>query len=255
MVILVGRATRLAQFLDKDAKEYEATVRFGFETDTGDRTGEPRSDGLDRAARPLTEPELEGVLTALRGEIRQTPPMYSAKKVAGKKLYELAREGIEIERTAVRVTIEHLETLELEMAKDSISTAKIFVRCSAGTYIRTLAEDIGRKLGVGAHVAELRRISAGRFHVNNSVKLPDLKKAGNPDEFLLPVETAVESLAPFVLRADRVEKTRNGMSTRVLDESFASDQAIKMVEEGGDLVAIGYYDPLENSVRPKIVLV
>jgi tRNA pseudouridine55 synthase len=106
MVILVGKATRLAQFLDKDAKEYEASCGFGFETDTGDRTDELRITNYE--LRDVSEWEIEAVLKDFRGEIWQTPPMYSAKKVEGKKLYELARKGIEIERKAVKITIYEL---------------------------------------------------------------------------------------------------------------------------------------------------
>ena len=112
MVIIVGKATRLAQFLDKDAKEYEAVVQFGFETDTGDLTGSRESRVESRES--VSVDEIERVLKDFRGEIEQTPPMYSAKKVDGKKLYELARKGIEIERKPVKVTIYKLEILNLK---------------------------------------------------------------------------------------------------------------------------------------------
>ena len=110
LVMLVGKATRLAQFLDKDAKEYETVVRFGFETDTGDRTGELRITNYE--LRDVSVEEIETVLKDFRGEIEQTPPMYSAKKIDGKKLYELARKGIEIERKPVKITIYEIETIE-----------------------------------------------------------------------------------------------------------------------------------------------
>ncbi|MEO7660138.1 MAG: tRNA pseudouridine(55) synthase TruB, partial [Pyrinomonadaceae bacterium] len=109
MVILVGQATRLAQFLDKDEKEYEADVRFGFETDTGDRTGERRATAAADGVAPLDTDRLSGVLDHFRGEIDQIPPMYSAKKIDGTKLYELARKGETVERQAVRVNIAELE--------------------------------------------------------------------------------------------------------------------------------------------------
>ena len=112
-MILVGKATRLAQFLDKDVKEYEATVRFGFETDTGDRTGTPKESVITDDKLQFTEKEIEEVLEDFRGEIWQTPPMYSAKKVEGKKLYELARKGIEIERKPVKINIYKLEVTEI----------------------------------------------------------------------------------------------------------------------------------------------
>ena len=111
MVILVGKATRLAQFLDKDAKKYLATVSFGFETDTGDRTGKPKEEEKGKGEKDISIEEIETVLAEFRGEIWQTPPMFSAKKVEGKKLYELARKGIEIERKPVKITIYELEII------------------------------------------------------------------------------------------------------------------------------------------------
>ena len=109
MVVLVGRATRLAQFLDKDEKEYEATVRFGFETDTGDRTGIPKSQVS--GPKPLKVEDVETVLDDFRGEIEQMPPMYSAKKIDGKRLYESARKGLDVERKSVNVTIFQLDII------------------------------------------------------------------------------------------------------------------------------------------------
>jgi tRNA pseudouridine55 synthase len=118
LVMLIGKATRLAQFFDRDAKEYEAVIRFGFETDTGDRTGRRKAKGERRKAEELKIEELENVLASFRGEIEQTPPMYSAKKVAGKKLYELARKGVEIERKPVKITIYEIEIIEPQKCKD-----------------------------------------------------------------------------------------------------------------------------------------
>ncbi|HMS40560.1 MAG TPA: tRNA pseudouridine(55) synthase TruB, partial [Pyrinomonadaceae bacterium] len=182
VVILVGKATRLAQFLDKDAKEYEAIVRLGFETDTGDKTGELRITNYE--LRDVSSDEIEAVLPEFRGEIMQTPPMYSAKKVEGKKLYELARKGIEIERKAVKINIYALELID-EKATDQKSKTEdrtIRVVCSAGTYIRVLAEDIGRKLKIGAHLAELRRIRAGKFTLETALTLEELEQKVADDE-------------------------------------------------------------------------
>ncbi len=178
LVMLVGKATRLARFLDKDRKEYEATVRFGFETDTGDRTGELRMTNYE--LREFSVEELENVLKDFRGEIEQTPPMYSAKKIDGKKLYELARQGIEVERKAVKITNYELRITNYEAVKTDDSGLRtqecgLKVLCSAGTYIRTLAEDIGKKLEVGAHLAELRRTKAGKFDLQQAVTLEELE--------------------------------------------------------------------------------
>lgn len=253
MVILVGQATRLAQFLDKDEKEYEALVRFGFETDTGDVTGLKSAESgmtADELAAKLAATDLEKVLALFRGEIDQVPPMYSAKKIDGQKLYELARKGETVERKAVKVTITSLEMIE--SAADSL---RMRVACSAGTYIRTLAEDIGREIGVGAHLTELRRTRAGRFDLTRSITLDDLAKLDEPTAALIPMEEAVGHLSALTLNTDRVSKTRSGLSTRIYEDLFADGATVRMIDEDGQLVAIGNFDAAENSVRPRVVMV
>jgi tRNA pseudouridine55 synthase len=253
MVLLVGKATRLAQFLDKDDKTYEATVRFGAETDTGDLTGTVTTASelnADEIERMLDEADWDAVLRPFRGDILQTPPMYSAKKVEGKKLYELARKGIEIERKAAVLRITELEIAPAERRDERLLT----VTCSAGTYIRTLAEDIGRAVGTGAHLTALRRTRAGRFGIEEAVTLDALAEAELPQDRMLPIEQAVEHLPVFSLPDDRVEKTRNGMSTRIYSESDAAAGPIRMTAGDGELVAIGTYVQEENCIRPKIVL-
>ncbi|HQY65666.1 MAG TPA: tRNA pseudouridine(55) synthase TruB [Pyrinomonadaceae bacterium] len=253
MVILVGQATRLAQFLDKDEKEYEALVRFGFETDTGDVTGLKSAESgmtADELAAKLAATDLEKVLALFRGEIDQVPPMYSAKKIDGQKLYELARKGETVERKAVKVTINSLEMIE--SAADSL---RMRVACSAGTYIRTLAEDIGREIGVGAHLTELRRTRAGRFDLTRSITLDDLAKLDEPTAALIPMEEAVGHLSALTLNTDRVSKTRSGLSTRIYEDLFADGATVRMIDEDGQLVAIGNFDAAENSVRPRVVMV
>jgi tRNA pseudouridine55 synthase len=273
MVILIGKATRLAQFLDKDKKEYIADVQFGFETDTGDRTGLRILDrGLrsEEIAERLEFVTWNEVFAKFRGEILQTPPMYSAKKIEGKKLYELARQGIEVEREPIKVVIHELELLPQQnsppykggvsaasadgvvLSKDVNPAIRIRVVCSAGTYIRTLAEDIGREVGLGAHVTNLRRTAAGRFDLSKSVSLEDLQSS-TPE--LLPIDVAVSHLAQFQLNEDRVEKTKSGLSTRVDDDRFAPGEHIRMTSGDGDLVAIGIYDADEKAIRPKVVLI
>lgn len=256
MVILIGQATRLAQFLDKDEKEYEALVRFGFETDTGDRTGSPKSQ--DSSPRSVSIEDVKTVLPFFRGEIQQVPPMYSAKKIEGKKLYESARKGIDVERKAVSVTIRKLEVIVESAATDlGLETwdLGLTVSCSAGTYIRTLAEDIGRKVGVGAHLAELRRTRAGRFDLSRSITLEALGELNDPASMLIGMEVAVDHLASFTLTADRVDKTKKGMSTRVSESKFTDGQPIGLLDESRNLIAVGFYEESEKSIRPKVVLV
>ncbi|MEP7147592.1 MAG: tRNA pseudouridine(55) synthase TruB [Acidobacteriota bacterium] len=262
MVVLVGKATRLAQFLDKDTKEYIADLQFGFETDTGDLTGSEKAEGKRQTAEGvrrqgelsnlLSSVDWNSVLERFRGETLQTPPMYSAKKIEGKKLYELARQGIEVERQPVHVIIHELELLPSEIG-DPRSTIRIRVVCSAGTYIRTLAEDIGRVVGVGAHLSALRRTAAGKFDLQQSISLEHLESS--TVDRLLPIDLAVSHLAEFQMDADRAEKTRNGLATRVDDDRFAAGQRVRMMESDGNTIAVGIYDDVEKIVRPKVVLI
>lgn len=262
MVILVGRATRLAQFLDKDEKEYEAVIEFGYETDTGDLTGERSADsGMqnEEIVEIVNRTHWDDLFTSFRGDILQVPPMYSAKKISGKKLYEHARKGEVVEREPVKLVIKQLDLLR---ARNPVATApgsdtaiSIRVVCSAGTYIRQLAEDIGRKIGVGAHLTELRRTRSGRFSLAEAVTLDQLENVENPESRLRPMELAVEHLPSMMLADDRVERTRNGLSTRVANCDYDDKASVRMVNETGDLVAIGTFDRTENIVIPKVVLV
>jgi len=255
LVLLIGKATRLAQFLDKDEKEYEAVIQFGFETDTGDKTGEHSTEsGLrnEEIIEVLRTTDWETVFDSFRGVIEQTPPMYSAKKQGGKKLYELARQGKEVERQPLKITISKLEIIDDDLFRIPQSTLRIRVVCSAGTYIRTLAEDIGRRLGIGAHLTHLRRTRAGKFTLAESTSLDELDSTSAR---LLPIEQAVSHLPQFQLESDRVEKTRNGLTTRVREQKFQTDVAVQMIDVDGKLVAIGEYEQNENQLRPRIVLI
>ena len=275
MVILVGKATRLAQFLDKDAKEYEALVRFGFETDTGDRTGRRKEEETGRWGEGETIPvdQIEGVLSEFRGEILQTPPMYSAKKVDGKKLYELARKGVEIERQPVRITIYELETIESQVpgprsqAEDQSPKPKdlepgtwdlgLRVLCSAGTYIRVLAEDIGKKLKTGAHLAELRRTKAGKFGIEKAVtleKLEEIVAENKLAEVLISMNEAVAQLAEIKLSAEEAAKIKNGMKLKRESGELKDGEFLRLTT-GENLAAIGFYNAAEKIVQPKLVLV
>ncbi|HVF48389.1 MAG TPA: tRNA pseudouridine(55) synthase TruB [Pyrinomonadaceae bacterium] len=259
MVILVGQATRLAQFLDKDEKEYEALVRFGFETNTGDRTGERREEATARRGDAVTKEEIENALIRFRGAIKQVPPMYSAKKVAGKKLYEHARQGETLERRPVTVNIYELEMSEPPAAAGGPAgdDFRIILRvvCSAGTYIRSLAEDIGRRVGVGAHLAELRRTRAGKFGLGPSLSLERLDSLEDKRSALIPMEHAVSHLPGFILSKERIEKTKNGLSTHVADAVFANGETVKMLDSAGQLIAVGFYSATDETVRPKVVLI
>lgn len=266
MVILVGKATRLAQFLDQDAKGYEAVVRFGFETTTGDRTGEIKESSVSDFNFPISKEQIEAVLPEFQGEIWQTPPMFSAKKVDGKKLYELARKGIEIERKALKVRIYELEWLgsRVESRRSGVENLErktgdfeLKVLCSAGTYIRTLAEDIGKKLKTGAHLAELRRTKAGKFGIEKSVTLEKLEEIVAENllaEILISTNDAVSHLAEVKLSGEEVAKIKNGVKLQRVSDELKDGQFLRLTE-GGNLLAIGFYNEAEKTVQPKLVLV
>ncbi len=256
LVMLVGKATRLAQFVDKDEKEYEAVIRFGFETDTGDRTGSPKSKA--QSPRSLTVEDIAAVLPQFRGEIEQKPPMFSAKKIDGRKLYQHARKGLEIERKTVMVRISKLE-IDAKPISDNpeLQTFDLGLKvvCSAGTYIRTLAEDIGRSVGVGAHLTELRRTRAGKFDLSNAISLSSLENENAPETHLLPISEAVSHLPEFVLAPDRIGKTQQGLATRTERSDLKEGDAVRMSDSADNIIAIGHYNAVEQSIKPKIVLV
>ena len=177
--------------------------------------------------------------------------MYSAKKIEGQKLYELARRGETVERKSVRVNISTLEMLE--RSADNRFTMKAAV--SAGTYIRTLAEDIGRELDCGAHLTELRRIRAGEYTIDQSRTLEELAEMPEPSDALKPLSEALGHLPSIMLEEERVEKTKQGLSTRVFTEEFEFGDVVKMLDTDGELIAVGRYNDSEKAVEPKIVLI
>ncbi|MFA7668874.1 MAG: tRNA pseudouridine(55) synthase TruB [Burkholderiaceae bacterium] len=190
LVCCLGRATKICGIMLEADKTYEATLRFGEETDSGDLTGNITAqapEGFSGVARE----SLLNAMTDFRGEIEQIPPMYSALKRDGKPLYEYARQGIELERPPRRVTIHRLELLDFDGMQ-----ARVLVDCSKGTYIRTLAQDIGRRLGCHAHLTALRRTRVGPFDLADSIELETLQSMGQPQQTLLPLHALPEGLMP-----------------------------------------------------------
>jgi tRNA pseudouridine55 synthase len=260
LVMLVGRATRLAQFLSGAEKEYEATIRLGHATDTGDLTGERRGGDGRVDCATLKPEQLEAALARLRGEIEQVPPMYSAKKVGGKKLYELARRGEEVERRAVRVRVSEFEIVADEDGRflipneDGTCDVRARVVCSAGTYVRALAESVGDGLGTGAHLAALRRTRAGEFRVEAAVGLEELQKgveAGG--EFLTPLEAALPHMPSAHLTAQEARRARHGApvpSPRAVEDGAH----VRVFDEGGALLAVCVYDAASGLLRPRVML-
>jgi tRNA pseudouridine55 synthase len=262
LVLLLGKATRLAQFLSGDDKEYDAIIRLGYATDTGDRTG-TRIDGpTTTGTEPFGEQAIENALASLRGWIDQVPPMFSAKKRGGRKLYELARRGEEVDREPVRVCIHAFTAIKTdgELIKDNLDGTFDFrahVVCSSGTYVRTLAEDLGKRLSVGAHLAELRRTRVGDFDIDNAITLDDLKTSFAEEALgsvLVPPGAALSKL-PFVhLSAEGVRDVSHGRGVRVEGSDWVDGANVKMCDSQERLIAVGRYDAAARILHPHVVL-
>ena len=265
LVVLSGRATRLAQFLAGAEKEYEATIRFGYATDTGDLTGTPRpTEGETiKPCAAWSAAEIEAALAPLRGPIEQVPPMYSAKKVAGRKLYELARRGVEVERQAVRVVVRELEALTedgrlLTHGADGTCELRVRVVCSAGTYVRVLAEAVGAHLGTGAHLSALRRTRAGSFSLSAALSLERLNEmveaGGGAGAALLPLDAALSELPAAHLTDEDARRVRHGAAVGGPSGSWADGAPVKLYDRAGTLVAVALYDAARTQLRPRVML-
>jgi tRNA pseudouridine55 synthase len=207
--VFVGRATRAVEFAAEGEKEYVAGLELGKTTDTQDSTGTV----LTETPCSVTRQDIEGVLDQFRGEILQVPPMYSALKVNGKRLYDLARKGKEVERKPRPITIYALELGE-QLGENTWS---LRVRCSKGTYIRTLCHDIGAALGVGGVMCSLRRTEAAGFTLAQAVTLEQVMaaaEAGKAQELLLPVEEYFQSYPKTTIAGEQERRCRNGNEFR-----------------------------------------
>ena len=201
--VFVGRATRGVEFFEHAEKTYETVLKLGITTDTEDITGEV----LEKRQVSFSAQQLEEVLEAFRGDILQIPPMYSALKVNGQKLYDLARKGRTVERQPRPITIHELTLLEA-----GEDTLRLRVRCSKGTYIRTLCKDIGEALGCGGCMAELRRVSAGEYDLSRAVPLQELLDTQEPEKYLRTVDTMFQNFDAVTLTENQEKRCRNGNS-------------------------------------------
>ena len=238
--IFVGRATRGVEFFESAEKEYIAGIRLGTVTNTQDTTGEV----LEENPVSVTREDVETALKAFVGEIEQLPPMYSAIKVNGQKLYALARRGVEVERTPRRITI-----FELELLEGSGRDYTFRVRCSKGTYVRTLCHDIGKMLGCGACMSSLRRTKAGMFTLQQAMTLPQLlafAKENDPQELLMPVDALFSHYPPLIVELGQAEKLRHG--AQVKDWHFAPG-TYRVYSITGEFLLLG---KVENTVLSTI---
>jgi tRNA pseudouridine55 synthase len=245
LVILIGPAVRLSEYVSASDKRYQATIHLGSSTDTYDAEGMITSS---TSLTNVTEEKFEDILQQFIGEIEQVPPPYSAVKVQGRKAYDMAREGEEVSLEPRIIQVYSLELLEWDPPEVVID-----VFCSSGTYVRSLANDLGNALGVGAHLVGLRRTKSGRFTLRDAVQLRRLQEsfaAGNWYKFLIPAAEALADWPMVELDADQVELIRHGH--RVPADEIAKGWA-RGVSQQGDLVALLEADETVGEWQPRKV--
>ena len=228
--IFIGRATRAAEFLESAEKEYVAGLRLGVVTDTQDTSGTV----LETNSACVTRAQLEAALRQFLGPIEQIPPMYSAIKINGQKLYELARRGQEVARRPRSITIHALELLEGEGADWTVR-----VRCSKGTYVRTLCHDLGRALGCGGCMSSLRRTRAGSFTLAQAVTMQqvlDFAAGQDPQQLLMPVDAVFAAHPPLIVTLGQAAKLKNG--AQVKDWQFQPG-TYRVYAEDGEFLLLG----------------
>ena len=246
LLILLGSVTRLAEYLLEVDKEYLATIRFGAATSTFDAAGRIT------ATRPFTfrEESLEAKLATFVGERLQVPPVYSAIKIGGRKAYDMARKGEEIEMAPRKVHIYELALLRWENPN-----AVVRVRCSRGTYIRSIAHDIGEAMGTHAHLVSLRRIRLGPFSVERATPLEELKRRfleGTWEKAAMPASAVLEGWETVQLTTEDAVKIRNGIAVPAPQGSSGRARAIA---PDGELLAVLEADPATGNWQPKKVFI
>jgi tRNA pseudouridine55 synthase len=264
LVVCLNRATRLVQFLVSLNKEYVATVRLGFATDTQDHTGKQITP-LE-PSNHLKAEEIIDALASFKGRQLQLPPMYSAKKVGGQKLYEAARLGREVERKAAPITVYSIELLgaegePLKENEDGTREFVIRVECSSGTYVRTLAHDIGRHLGAGAHLSALRRTKVGHLELSSALTLDEVESKGREGSLMDFIIRPAEMLAHLsAVRVDegRLKLIANGREVALdsceIDSIAEAGGPLRLCDEQGRLIAVADYDAGRKTAKPRVVL-
>lgn len=243
--VCLGKGTKLCDLLADHDKEYEAVLRLGITTDTQDMEG----NVLQESSVQVSEEEVRTCILSFRGEQMQVPPMYSALKVNGKKLYELAREGKVVERKARPVTFHKIEVLWMELPK-----VKIRVQCSKGTYIRTLCNDIGEKLGCGGCMEELLRTRVERFALEDAVKLDEVQKAmeeGTVDSLIFPVDRIFDQYptAKTTTQGDLLVHNGNRLFSELLQEEPEAESGYVRVYDSEDTF-IGLFEKKTDQLVP-----
>ena len=227
----VGRGTKLSEMLMSSEKQYRAGLTLGVSTDTQDSSGTI----LSQRQVSVGEAEIRDVISRFIGELEQIPPMYSAIKVEGKKLYELAREGKEIEREPRKVTIYNIGIESINLDKNLI---EMTVDCSKGTYIRTLCNDIGEALGCGGHMSALTRTRSGRFEIENTVTLEEIEQRAQENDFgfITPLEEVLVEYRKVILAEKNAWRVRNGIKTSVA--GVCEGEIYRIFDEQGNFLAL-----------------
>ncbi|TRZ38680.1 tRNA pseudouridine(55) synthase TruB [Niallia circulans] len=255
--ICLGRATKVAEYITDAGKSYEGEVTIGYSTTTEDSSGEKVAE--QKVEGSITREQVEEVLQSLTGVISQTPPMYSAVKVNGKRLYEYARAGIEVERPTRNVTIYTIELLE---EWDSLSGDEISFRfkvdCSKGTYIRTLAVMIGERLGYPAHMSDLSRTRSATITLEDCLTLEQIEEAqsnGVLEQSLRPIEDALSYLPKYEINDTLAMRVRNGAVLETPSHLVDVDCPIAVFSEEGEALAIYIHHPSkEGMIKPSKIL-
>jgi len=253
LLVALGRATRLSPFLTGHEKSYAGTIRLGFSTDTYDASGRPMSD----PCRTLPDrQDIERAMREFEGEILQAPPPYSAKKVAGIRLYKLARAGHPVDPKPSTVTVEVFRLLD-----DSPPLIRFETRCSAGTYVRSLAHDLGVRLGCGAHLTELTRTASGPFILSECVSLDRLREAaqsGKAESLLIPIEDLLPEFPAVALHAEDAARVAHGAGIPLPGDAdvseFGPDLPLKLIGPDGLLIALARRTAGGGSLQPFLVL-
>ncbi|PLR97235.1 tRNA pseudouridine(55) synthase TruB [Bacillus sp. T33-2] len=255
--ICIGRATKVAEYITDAGKAYEGEVTLGFSTTTEDASGEKVAEKA--VAGPISRPEIEAVLNSLLGEIEQTPPMFSAVKVNGKRLYEYARQGIEVERPTRKVNIYSIELLDgRELFEGETISFRFRVSCSKGTYIRTLAVMIGDRLGYPAHMSHLTRIQSASFTLEDCVTLEQVEKLAaehGVSAVLRPLEEGISYLPKYQISDTVAEKVKNGAILEIPPQLADVDGPIVVGTNTGIALAIYRKHPRKpGCIKPDKVL-
>jgi len=245
LLVCVGPATRLAEYLTGMPKTYLATMRLGVATDTDDLTGDMIASSDDW--RSISREQVEAALATQVGTIQQLPPLYSAKKVAGERMYAAARRGEEVERTPSAVTI-----YTIRLTSFDLPDVEFEVECGAGTYIRAIARDVGDALGVGGHLRTLRRTAVGPHSVDGAVPLSELGDAERVAAAMLAPLEAVAQMPRVVVDEAGLALLRHGRAVPASPET-PSGAAVALASEGGELLAVG--ERHGDVVRPRKVFI